>query len=53
MMNFLNELADFQYRILSLLNRYEIVAGVSIAEALFGFLVMGIVISVFWKGGRA
>lgn len=53
MMNFLNELADFQYKILSLLNRFEIAAGVSIAEALFGFLILSIVISVFWKGGRA
>lgn len=52
MMNFLNEFVDFQYRILNLLHSYEIVSGVSIAEVLFGFLVISIVISVFWKGGR-
>lgn len=39
--------------ILNKLNQFEIVQGVTIIEALFGFLLLSLVISVFWKGGRA
>jgi len=35
------------------LNQFEISPGVSIIEAIFGFLLLSLIISVFWKGGRA
>lgn len=50
---FLNLVSDFWHGLLSVLNEYEVISGVTITEVLFGFLVLGIIISVFWKGGRA
>lgn len=44
---------DWISQVLLKLNQFEIVSGVSIIEALFGFLLLSLVISVFWKGGRA
>lgn len=50
---FLDLVSDFWYSLLSLLNDYHVVGGVTITEMLFGFLVLSLIISVFWKGGRA
>lgn len=34
------------------LMQYEVFDGVTLPQILLGFLVMSIIISVFWKGGR-
>lgn len=47
--NFLNWLGAILFK----LNQFEIAPGVSIIEAIFGFLLLSLIISVFWKGGRA
>lgn len=56
----MNDFYAFEYSFLSWigslihkLNQFEIAPGVSIIEALFGFLLLSLIISVFWKGGRA
>lgn len=47
----INSIIDLMLSILNKLN-FQIVSGIGFVHLLFAFIIMSIVISVFWKGGR-
>lgn len=56
MINFFNMIADFWRAIIAQFDKRPIQIGswsVSVTALIFAFIVIGFVVSLFWKGARA
>ena len=46
-----NAIIDFMFSVLNAVS-FEVAPGIGFVTLIFSFIVLSIVISVFWKGGR-